>query len=126
MQLFFVVFWAAWCFNLWSDPAHFGLKDDAANCDTNYNVTIKLFTQVHPSDPSVRSAALALVAIGTLTALLSLALRLEQFLVPFFWLARTFFWLARKFKVAKETTETERTLSQKYDDSGTPSPIRPP
>ncbi|KAG8699813.1 hypothetical protein FRC11_013447, partial [Ceratobasidium sp. 423] len=106
MQLFFVVFWAAWCFNMWSDPAHFGLKADAANCDTNYNVTMQLFTQVHPTDPNVRSAALALVAIGTLTALLSLALRLEQFLVPFFWLAEKF----------KAVMKTKQTPGQKYDD----------
>ncbi|CAE6532855.1 unnamed protein product [Rhizoctonia solani] len=85
VQFCFVVFWGAWCFNMWRDPAHFGLKGDTVNCDTNYDVTIQLFKQVHATDPIVRNAALALVAIGTFTALLSLFITLEQFVAPVFW-----------------------------------------
>lgn len=85
MQFCFVIFWGAWCFNMWRDPAHFALKDDAANCDTNYKITIQLFKQVHATDSVVRNAALALVAIGFTTALLSLFITLEEFVAPIVW-----------------------------------------
>ncbi|CAE6479538.1 unnamed protein product [Rhizoctonia solani] len=90
MQFCFVVFWGAWCFNMWRDPAHFGLKDDAANCDTNYRITIQMFKQVHPTDSTVRNAALALVAVGFSIALLSLFITLEQFVEPIFWAIKKF------------------------------------
>ncbi|CAE6432185.1 unnamed protein product [Rhizoctonia solani] len=62
-----------------------GEHGNTVNCDTNYGVTIQLFKQVHPTDPIVRNAALALVAIGTFIALLSLFITLEQFVAPVFW-----------------------------------------
>ncbi|CAE6466266.1 unnamed protein product [Rhizoctonia solani] len=105
MQCCFVVFWGAWCFNMWRDPAHFGLKGEKANCDTNYNITINIFTQVHATDPSVRNAALALVAIGFFIALLSLFVTLEQFLLPVFWL------------IGKEQKITARDIRQKYENN---------
>ncbi|CAE7108332.1 unnamed protein product [Rhizoctonia solani] len=104
MQCCFVVFWAAWCINMWRDPAHFGLKDEAADCDTNRKITIQLFTQVHATDSNVRSAALALVAIGFSIALLSLFLTLEQFLLPLFWI------------IGKEKQVTARSIRQEYEN----------
>ncbi|CEL59970.1 hypothetical protein RSOLAG1IB_09242 [Rhizoctonia solani AG-1 IB] len=81
MQLCFVVFWGAWGFHMWRDPAHFGLKGDAVNCETNYNVTLQLFTEVRPTDPGVRAAALSLISIGFVLAILSLFFSLEECLV---------------------------------------------
>jgi hypothetical protein len=78
MQLCFVVFWGAWGFHMWRDPAHFGLKGDAVNCETNYNVTLQLFTEVRPTDPRVRAAALSLISIGFVLAILSLFFSLEE------------------------------------------------
>ncbi|KAJ1310694.1 hypothetical protein OPQ81_009220 [Rhizoctonia solani] len=109
MQCCFVVFWGAWCFNMWRDPAHFGLKGDAVNCDTNYKVIIQLFGQVHATDPHVRNAALALVAIGFAVAFLSLFMTLEQFVSPFVW-------IIRKIKGKKEPI---RGIFTKYDDDPT-------
>ncbi|KAL5640586.1 hypothetical protein ACGC1H_001159 [Rhizoctonia solani] len=105
MQLCFVIFWGAWCFNMWRDPAHFGLKDTAVACDTNYKITIQLFTQVHATDPNVRIAALTLVAIGFAIALLSLFVTLEQFLLPIFWL------------MGKDQNVTARGIRKKYENN---------
>ncbi|CAE6450616.1 unnamed protein product [Rhizoctonia solani] len=115
MQLCFVVFWAAWGFHMWRDPAHFGLRDEAANCDTNYKITMQLFREVYPTDPSVRNAALSLIAIGFVVAVLSLFFTLEECLVPVFW----FF---RLFKKKKDREETEEEINNRgmttnrYDD----------
>ncbi|CAE6430638.1 unnamed protein product [Rhizoctonia solani] len=105
MQFCFVIFWGAWCFNMWRDPAHFGLKGDTADCDTNYNITIQLFTTVHATDPNVRIAAITLVTLGVVIALLSLCLTLEQFLIPVFWL------------IGKEQKATARDIRIKYEDN---------
>ncbi|EUC65688.1 transmembrane protein, putative [Rhizoctonia solani AG-3 Rhs1AP] len=105
MQFCFVIFWGAWCFNMWRDPAHFGLKDTAAACDTNYNIKIQLFTQVHATDPNVRIAALTLVAIGFAIAVLSLFVTLEQFLLPIFWL------------MGRDKDSTAREIRKKYENN---------
>ncbi|CCO37557.1 Pc16g04440 [Rhizoctonia solani AG-1 IB] len=86
MQLCFIVFWGAWGFHTWRDPAHFGLKGDAVNCETNYNVTLQLFTEVRPTDPRVRAAALSLISIGFVLAILSLLFTLGDCLVAMLWL----------------------------------------
>jgi hypothetical protein len=87
MQFCFVIFWGAWSFNLWRDPAHFGLRGRKAVCLTNYEVTLFIFgREVHATDPGMRNAALALVSIGFFIALCSLFFNLEQVMYPVLYL----------------------------------------
>ncbi|KAF8761647.1 hypothetical protein RHS01_00233 [Rhizoctonia solani] len=39
----FVNLWGGFCFNLWNDPAHFGLQGPKANCTTNNDVIVWVF-----------------------------------------------------------------------------------
>ncbi|KAF8708214.1 hypothetical protein RHS03_03489, partial [Rhizoctonia solani] len=119
MQLCFVVFWGAWGFHMWRDPAHFGLKGDAADCLTNYNITLQLFKEVHPTDPSVRNAALALTAIGFAIAILSLFFTLEQCLSVIFWPLKKIY---KRDEQSQDLVGTRAPMTQhKYSDTLTQS-----
>ncbi|KAB5593549.1 Transmembrane protein [Ceratobasidium theobromae] len=88
MQFCFVIFWGAWCFNMWRDPAHFGLKGEKAACPTNYSVTLWVFgREVNATNPRMRNAALAIVSIGFIIALCSLVISLEKAMSPILYLA---------------------------------------
>ncbi|KAL5640572.1 hypothetical protein ACGC1H_001147 [Rhizoctonia solani] len=79
----FVNIWGGFCFSLWSDPTHFGLKGAKVNCTTNNDVTIWVFgIEVQAVNPRIRIAALVLVSILYFVALSSLFLTLENVLDP--------------------------------------------
>ncbi|CAE6498279.1 unnamed protein product [Rhizoctonia solani] len=79
----FVNLWGGFCFNLWSDPTHFGLKGAKANCTTNNDVTIWVFgVEIQAVNPGIRIAALVLVSVLYFVALCSLFFTLENVLDP--------------------------------------------
>ncbi|CAE6372048.1 unnamed protein product [Rhizoctonia solani] len=81
----FVNLWGGFCFNLWKDPAHFGLKGPKINCTTNNNVTIWVFgVEVQAVSSGIRITALVLVSILYLVALCSLFFTLEKILGPIY------------------------------------------
>ncbi|KAG8733421.1 hypothetical protein FRC11_006380 [Ceratobasidium sp. 423] len=86
----FVNLWGGWCFNLWNDPAHFGLEGPRANCTTNYDVIIWVFGQeVQAVSSGMRIVALVLVSILYFVAICSLFFTLEDILVPVVEVARS-------------------------------------
>ncbi|KAH7330587.1 hypothetical protein B0J17DRAFT_678711 [Rhizoctonia solani] len=79
----FVNIWGGWCFNLWNDPAHFGLEGLKANCTTNNDITIWVFgVEVHAITPWLRIAALVLISVLYFIATCSLFFTLEDILEP--------------------------------------------
>ncbi|CAE6530075.1 unnamed protein product [Rhizoctonia solani] len=80
----FVNLWGGFCFNLWSDPVHFGLKAEKvkSNC-TNDEIAVWLFgVEVQAINPELRIAALVLVSVLYFVALCSIFFTLENVLEP--------------------------------------------
>ncbi|GAB1525865.1 E3 ubiquitin-protein ligase ubr1 [Rhizoctonia solani] len=79
----FVNLWGGFCFNLWNDPAHFGLQGPKANCTTNNDVIVWVFgVDVKAVSPGIRITALVLVSILYFVAACSLFFTLENVLDP--------------------------------------------
>ncbi|CAE6411541.1 unnamed protein product [Rhizoctonia solani] len=110
----FVNIWGGWCFNLWNDPAHFGLDGLKANCTTNSDITVWVFgVEVKAIAPGIRIAALVLVSVLYFIATCSLFFTLEDILDPAFRMFRLIGGLLAAISPqAGSTTTTHRSLHE--------------